>query len=286
MRPAEVKTRRWEAPSNAAKDLAWERKTVTTAAPGTGAAGVTTVGRTSTATTSARGQSAEEAVKTRWHVLVPEPRPWVGNQGGGNLTMVARERPPPTVRGWALLWLADARRSNIPYQLMPEGAPWFARCPNDGTGLGARATSKVQGASAEVVAKAAATLYIGRRYCRDDQYQGTAPYVAVVDFYRRGVLDEPELYQDWAPDWFKEIPLYKPMSQARMKELQLHRLEFQGWPRVLEADGDTLAPERPEGEEIKRLLRACLVIEGSYVKRTTGASTSGNIMYTAVRCTV
>ncbi|MCP4242464.1 MAG: hypothetical protein GY772_18060, partial [bacterium] len=120
VRPAETKTRRWEAPPASAKDLAWERKTASTVAPATGAAGLTTVGRTSATTIPARDRSAEEAVKTRWHVLVPEPCPWVGNQGGGNLTMVARERPPLTVRGWALLWLADARRANVPYQLMPE----------------------------------------------------------------------------------------------------------------------------------------------------------------------
>ncbi|MCP4243423.1 MAG: hypothetical protein GY772_22955, partial [bacterium] len=111
-----------------ARDLAWEavgrepaRKVVLTAAkPQTSAASTTapptTAGRSTGADTPARTatpsrwssgvvvQTAEQEVKMRWHELVPEPRPWVGNLGYGNskgapgamsLLQAPLERLPP-----------------------------------------------------------------------------------------------------------------------------------------------------------------------------------------------
>ncbi|MCP4239467.1 MAG: hypothetical protein GY772_02790, partial [bacterium] len=175
------------------------------------------------------GRTAEMEVKSRWHELVPAPRPWIGNQGLGNLTAAANERVPPTVRGWGIQWLTDAKRQRIPYQLMPEGAPWFSRCPNDGGGMGAKATTKLQGSKEELVAKAAATLYIGRKYTR-----GPEPCDTVVDFYKRGPLDEAEASRDWCPDWFREVPIYQPISQERLRELHMDQVKFQAWPRELD----------------------------------------------------
>ncbi len=76
--------------------------------------------------------------------------------------------------------------------------------------IGAGGSAKVQGPVAEVVRKAASAVYEGRRY---DEIGVGARRANLVDFYTRGLLDEPEATKDWAPDMFRELPLYGPVSK-------------------------------------------------------------------------
>ncbi|MCP4239267.1 MAG: hypothetical protein GY772_01785, partial [bacterium] len=220
----------------------------------------------------------------------------MGNLGYGNakgasgtmsLLQAPLERLPPTIKGWGVTWVKEAKNQRIPFQVMPEGAPWFAVCP-DPTGRfqgpGAKATPKVQGPGQEVVGKAAQRKYLGRQYTanRRDLPAGAE----MVDFYRRGLLDEPEPDRNWAPAWFHELPIYQPVTREYIsKHTWMDRVEFQGWPREMD-ETYTLMPRNPYQHEWRTLLRSCLVIEGAYVKRTTSASLAANMVNVVVRCTV
>ncbi|MCP4244890.1 MAG: hypothetical protein GY772_30475, partial [bacterium] len=135
-----------------------------------------------------------------------------------------------------------------------------------------------------MVGKAAQRKYIGRHYSAGQRDPSKGP--ELVDFYRRGLLDEPEPDRTWAPAWFHELPIYQPVTREYIaKHTWMDRVEFQGWPRELD-ETYTLMPRNPYQHEWRTLLRSCLVIEGAYVKRTTSASMTANMVNVVVRCTV
>ncbi len=76
----------------------------------------------------------------------------------GNLARACQEHAPLTIRGWGSTWLREARVHNVPFRILPEGAPWFPIVPGSGEGMGAGGSTKIQGAAADVVRKAAAQV--------------------------------------------------------------------------------------------------------------------------------